>query len=235
MQEELSFSVIIPAAGVGARTGMAVPKPWLDLEGEPMVVRTLKKFVGLPGLRKLALPVLPEEVERRGGEIENYKLPLDIVVCAGGDRRQDSVRVALESLEPEEEEVVLIHDAARPFVSSPLILEVARRAWTSRVAIAAVPAEDTIKEVGENGLVSSTPPRERYMRAQTPQAMAAGVLLRGLALADERGIELTDDAGAAELLGFKVSVVAGRRSNFKITTAEDLALARFLLREGSER
>lgn len=73
------------------------------------------------------------------------------------------------------------------------------------------------------------------MRAHTPQAMAAGILRRGLALANERGIELSDDAGAAELLGFKVAVVAGRRSNFKITTAEDVALARFLLREGTQQ
>ncbi len=235
MEEDLTFSVIIPAAGVGSRTGMPVPKPWLDLEGEPMVVRTLRKFVGLPGLRRVALAVLPEEKQQREEEIAGYDLSLEFVFCGGGDRRQDTVLAALESLELDDDDLVLVHDAARPFVTPSLIMEVARRARVNRAAITAVPAEDTIKEVGANGLISSTPPRERYMRAHTPQAMAAGILRRGLALANERGIELSDDAGAAELLGFKVAVVAGRRSNFKITTAEDVALARFLLREGTQQ
>jgi len=235
MDEDLTFSVIIPAAGVGVRTGMPVPKPWLDLEGEPMVVRTLRKFIGLPGLQKVALAVLPEEQQQRQDEIAHYDLPMEFVFCGGGNRRQDTVLAALESLKLDDDDLVLVHDAARPFVSPALILEVARLARFNRAAIAAVQSEDTIKEIGANGMISSTPPRERYMQAQTPQAMVAGILRRGLALADERGIELTDDAGAAELLGFKVTAVAGRRSNFKITTAEDLALARFLLREGTQR
>jgi 2-C-methyl-D-erythritol 4-phosphate cytidylyltransferase len=235
MKSDFTFSVIIPAAGIGTRTGMTVPKPWLELEGEPMVVRTLRKFIGLPELDQVALAVLPDEVEKRGREISGFAIPLEIIVCGGGERRQDSVLAALERLDKGDDHIVLVHDAARPFVTAPLILEVARRARIGRAAIAAVPAEDTIKEVNKNGLISSTKSRERFMRAQTPQAMTAGILRRGLALAKERGVELTDDAGAAELLGFKVAVVPGRQSNFKITSAEDVALARFLLREGSER
>ena len=235
MEEEIKYSVIVPAAGVGSRVGEQVPKPWLDLGGEPMVVRTLRNFVGLKDLQRIALPVLPEEVDKRREQIEGFRLPLDIIVCGGGKRRQDTVLKALDALDLDEEDLVVIHDAARPFVLPSLVTEVVRRAWAGQAAITAVPAEDTIKEVGTNGHVSSTPPRERLMRAQTPQAIRAGVLRRGLMLADMRGIELTDDAAAAELLGFRVATVPGRRSNFKITTGEDLVLARLMLREGEQR
>jgi len=213
---------------------MTVPKPWLDLEGEPMVIRTLRKFVGLKDLERAVLAVLPDEVEQRKDQIAELNLPLDLIVCRGGERRQDSVLRALDCLGVSDEDLIVVHDAARPFVQPSLIIEVARRAWSDQAAISAIPSNDTIKELSADGTVSGTPPRDRYLRAQTPQAMRAGILRRGLMLARERGIELTDDASAAELLGFRVAIVQGRRSNFKITTAEDIALARFLLREEGE-
>ena len=233
--DEYIFSAIVPAAGVGKRLASSEPKAWVDLEGEPIVVRTLRRFIGIEGLQKFAVAVLPEEVERRRRELSSYDLALDLVVCAGGRRRQDSVEAALQALGVDDKELIVIHDAARPFVSASLIIEVAARAAEGRAAIAAILSEDTIKEVDENGLVRRTAARKNFLQAQTPQAIRAGVLRRGLALAGNRGIELTDDAGAAELLGFEVEVVPGRKGNFKITTAEDLAVARLLLRgEGAD-
>jgi 2-C-methyl-D-erythritol 4-phosphate cytidylyltransferase len=233
--KEISYHAIIPAAGAGRRTGMSINKPWIDLEGEPMVVRTLRKFVGLPGLEKVAIVVMPEELEQRRKEIGKHDLSLDLIVCGGGKRRQDSVEAGLDQLGLGEDDMVVVHDAARPFVPKQLIIDVVRAAAEGQAAIAAVKAEDTIKEIGEDGLVRATAPREKLRRAQTPQAIRAGIIRRGLALAKLRGIVLSDDAGSAELLGFRVAVVPGRKSNFKITTYEDVSLARYLIREGIEK
>ena len=231
---EIPFSAVIPAAGPGRRTGEKVAKPWLDLEGEPMVVRTLRGFVGVAGLRRVVLALKPDEFDERRRELDRWELPLELDFCPGGKLRQDTVAAALELLRPQDDEIIAIHDAARPFVSPELILEVVRKAAEGQAAIAAVPVSDTIKEVDRIGFVRSTPPRRHLWHAQTPQAVRAGVLARGLALARERDIELTDDASAAELIGFRVAVVRGFERNFKITTASDLAYARYLLREGAE-
>lgn len=231
---DIQFSAIIPAAGIGRRTGEPVPKPWLDLgeEGEPMVVFTLRRFIGVPGLRRIAVALMPEELKKRKKELERWRLPLEVIFCEGGELRQDTVAAALEMLEPDDDEMVLIHDAARPFVPPELIIKVVEKAHEGQAAIAAIPAEDTIKEVDRVGFVRATPPRRYLWRAQTPQAVRAGILRRGLAVAAQREIELSDDASAAELMGFRVAIVPGSADNFKITTARDLAYARYLLKEG---
>lgn len=231
---EIHFSVIIPAAGTGRRTGEPVPKQWIDLGGEPMVVRVLRQFTGLPGLGRVALAVRTEELEQRAEELARWRLPLDLFYCPGGKLRQDTVGAALEVLEPDDSDIIVVHDAARPFVTAELILEVVSKAAEGQAAIAAVPVADTIKEVDRIGYVSNTPPRHHLWYAQTPQAIRAGILRRGLALAAMREIELTDDASAAELMGFRVAVVRGSEDNFKITTARDLALARHVLQKGPE-
>jgi 2-C-methyl-D-erythritol 4-phosphate cytidylyltransferase len=231
---DIQFSAIIPAAGIGRRTGEPVPKPWLELgpNGEPMVVLTLSRFVGIPGLRRVVLALMPEELEVRKKELARWKLPLELSYCPGGLRRQDTVAAALQMLETPEDEMILIHDAARPFVTAELIRKVVEKAHEGQAAIAAIPAEDTIKEVDRVGFVRATPPRRYLWRAQTPQAIRAGILRRGLAIAAQREIELSDDATAAELMGFRVAIVHGSADNFKITTARDLTYARWLMKEG---
>lgn len=226
------FSVIIPAAGAGKRTGEDVPKQWLDLGGEPMVVRVLRIFERLEGVDGVVVALNAGELEERGRQIESFGLDLDLQFCAGGKRRQDTVASALEKLNVNDEEIVVIHDAARPFASRSLVTAVARKAEEGQAAIAATPVTDTIKEVDRVGWVLNTPRRSFMWRAQTPQAVRAGILRRGLALAAQREIELTDDAIAAELMGFRVAVVSGEEANMKITTARDLAFARFLVERG---
>lgn len=229
---EIKFSVIIPAAGVGKRAGGPVPKQWLDLEGEPMVVRVLHRFEGLSGIGRVALALHPDELDERRRQLREYDLGLDLLICPGGERRQDTVAEALETLEVGDEEIIVIHDAVRPFVTPDLIMAVVAKANEGQAAIAAVSIVDTVKEVDRVGFVLNTPPRNFLRRAQTPQAVRAGILRRGLALAAQRNIELTDDAIAAELMGFRVAVVPGDELNIKITTARDLEFARYLIRTG---
>jgi 2-C-methyl-D-erythritol 4-phosphate cytidylyltransferase len=226
------FSAIIPAAGVGVRAGLGKPKQWMDLAGEPMVVRVLRRFAGLPGLNKVALALHPEEYEERRAQVLSFGLDVELVFCPGGRRRQDSVAHALDALDVDEEEIIAVHDAARPFVSRELILSVVKRAGEGQAAIAAIPVTDTIKEVDRMEYVLNTPRRTYLRRAQTPQAVRAGILRRGLALAQQRDIELTDDAVAAELIGFRVAVVPGEESNIKITTPLDLEMARLQIERG---
>lgn len=226
------FSAIIPAAGIGARAGLGRPKQWMDLAGEPMVVRVLRRFAGLPGLNRVALALHPEEYEERRAQVLSFGLDMELVFCPGGRRRQDSVAHALDALDVDEDEIIAVHDAARPFVSRDLILSVVKRASEGQAAIAAIPVTDTIKEVDRMEYVLNTPRRTYLRRAQTPQAVRAGILRRGLALAQQRDIELTDDAVAAELIGFRVAVVPGEESNIKITTPLDLDMARLQIERG---
>lgn len=228
----IKFSAIIPAAGSGLRSGQTKPKQWLDLAGEPMVVRALRIFEGIPGLQQVAIALHPDELEEARRTIESFNLNLDLKFCAGGKMRQDSVAKALEILGLCDEEIVVIHDAARPFASGELVSAVVKKADVAQAAIAAVEVTDTIKEVDRLGYVKNTPKRGFLRSAQTPQAVRAGVLKRGLALAEQRGIELTDDAIAAELIGFRVAVVKGEELNIKITSSRDIELARMLIERG---
>jgi 2-C-methyl-D-erythritol 4-phosphate cytidylyltransferase len=229
------FSVIIPAAGTGRRTGFETPKQWMEIDGEPMVVHVLRIFERIPNVRCVALALNPSEFEERRAQIESYNFEMKIIFIEGGKRRQDTVWNALEALKPEEREVVVIHDAARPFCTRELILKVVDRAAKANAAIAAIPVTDTIKEVDRIGYVMHTPRRTFLRRAQTPQAVRAGILKEGLELASVRQIELTDDAIAAEIAGHRVAVVNGEESNFKITTAMDMEIARQQIANGAVR
>lgn len=155
----IKFSAIIPAAGSGKRTGQDTPKQWLDLAGEPMVVRALRIFEGIPGLRKVVIPVNPDGLEEARKRILSYNLSMDIIFCNGGRMRQNSVANGLEALGATDEEIVVIHDAARPFASRKLVEEVVAKAQECQAAIAAVEVTDTIKEVDRLGFVKNTPRR----------------------------------------------------------------------------
>jgi 2-C-methyl-D-erythritol 4-phosphate cytidylyltransferase len=229
------FSVIIPAAGMGKRAGFDVPKQWIEIDGEPMVVHVLRIFENIPNVRRVALALNPQEMDVRRAQINEYAINLDIAFTEGGKRRQDTVSQALKALEPNDREIVVIHDAARPFCSRELILKVVERATKTDAAIAAVPVVDTIKEIDRIGFVMNTPRRTFLRRAQTPQAVRASILKAGLELADLRQIELTDDAIAAEIAGHRVAVVTGEETNFKITTAFDMEFARQQIAAGAIR
>ena len=220
-------SVIIAAAGAGRRLGSATPKQLLDIGGGTILQHSLRAFHAHPRISEIVV-VLPKD---RSADLS--ALGLDgadgpaVHAVPGGDRRQDSVAVAFDRVSAEAE-VVLIHDAARPFVGADLIAQTIEASQAHGAAIAAVRAHDTVKRVAvESGapIVVETIPRDAVYLAQTPQGFRRDVLAAAVALG-RSGVEATDEAALAERAGYRVHVVDGDPGNVKITTEEDLDAAR---------
>lgn len=224
---------IIPAAGSGSRFGGERPKQFVVLAGAPILLHTLRRFDDCPNVDGMVV-ALPE------GEIDGFTILLGeaglrkpIRLVAGGRERSDSIRNALLEAREFEPEVVAVHDAVRPFVTSAQISAVIERARQVGAAILALPATDTIKEV-EDGLIRRTIDRRLIYRAQTPQAFRFDLLWRANEAAREAGVVAamaTDDSLLVEWLGEPVAVVEGSPHNIKITTPEDLVFAASLFQK----
>ncbi len=219
-------AAIIAAAGQGRRFGAA--KQFFLLKGRPILEWSLARFESHPGVDEIVL-VLPAPDE---GQRRKYVglFPKVRAVVKGGGRRQDSVLCGFRALDPESTGIVLVHDAARPLADEALIQRVIEGARRIGAAVPAVPAEDTIKEV-DGETVISTPDRSRLRRCQTPQGFAFSLLGQALERAERSGWAGNDEAGLVERMGRKVIVVDGDVGNFKITTRRDLKMAEALLED----
>jgi 2-C-methyl-D-erythritol 4-phosphate cytidylyltransferase/2-C-methyl-D-erythritol 2,4-cyclodiphosphate synthase len=218
----MHVTAIIAAAGSGSRLGSAIPKQLLDVGGRSMLSRSIAAFDTHPAISDVIV-VMPASLVD-GGAID-YIGPTkhDLRLVTGGERRQDSVANAFDRV-PDAADVVLIHDAARPFVSADTISRTIDAAARHGAAIAALEVRDTVKRVERNVIVE-TVPRESIFLAQTPQGFRRDVLAAAIAMG-RSGIEATDEAALAERAGYPVHVVRGETANVKITTDEDLAAAR---------
>lgn len=215
--------MIVVAAGRGQRLGGAVPKQLLDLGGRSMLRRSVEAFDGHDRVSRLVVVLSEERVGEGQALIGSTRRPCDVV--AGGARRQDSVAGGLAAM-PADVSVILVHDAARPFVSGDLIDRVIDGACAHGAAVPGVTVRDTVKRVDRHRLVvTETMPREDIRLAQTPQGFRRDVLEAAVALG-QRGTEATDEAALAEQAGHDVVVVPGDEGNVKITTADDLLRAR---------
>jgi 2-C-methyl-D-erythritol 4-phosphate cytidylyltransferase/2-C-methyl-D-erythritol 2,4-cyclodiphosphate synthase len=219
-------SAILAAGGIGARLGAGQPKQFLELDGRSMLELSLAVLATHPDVAEVvvALPAahldpLPSCLTRAW--------PCPVRAVAGGARRQDSVAQAFAAIAPSSD-VVLVHDAARPFASADLVRRMIAAARASGAAIPAVAATDTVKlgRAGDGGtFVAATVPRQEVYLAQTPQAFTRAVLAAALA-EGARAEVATDEAGLVERLGGPVAIVEGEPANVKITTPGDLAAAR---------
>jgi 2-C-methyl-D-erythritol 4-phosphate cytidylyltransferase/2-C-methyl-D-erythritol 2,4-cyclodiphosphate synthase len=219
-------SAIIAAAGSGTRLGSAKPKQMLDIGGGSMLSHSLKAFLGHPRIAEVivVLPSGATAVALAGIDPARVQA---LRVVTGGARRQDSVANAFDAVDAAAG-VVLIHDAARPFVSAELIDRTIDAAIAHGAAIAALQSRDTVKRVVHghgDPVIVDTIPRETVYLAQTPQGFRREVLAAAVA-AGRLGVEATDEAALAERAGYQVHVVDGEPGNVKITTAEDLEAAR---------
>lgn len=220
--------VIVAAAGSGTRLGSQVPKVFLDLGGVPIIFRTLSAFAGVPEIVSRVVVLAREVCEQLPGELRRGLAALaDVRVVAGGPRRQDSVQNGLAAA-GEGASLVCVHDAARPFVDVRTIRAVLAAAAQHGAATAATPAADTLKRV-RDGRVQGTLDRTDTWCTQTPQAFRLSVLREAHARAVAADLDATDDAMLVEALGHPVAVVAAPSRNWKITTPDDLALARALV------
>lgn len=211
---------IIPAAGQGRRMGGKVPKQYLLLEGRPLLWHTLAVLERSPLIRALILAVRPEDQQFAAQLAAGFAKVRCLVT--GGEERGDSVRAGLAATNAEDE-IVLVHDAVRPFVSPSLIERVVAAAREWGAAIPVLPVRETIKVV-DDGQVVETPPRSRLWAAQTPQGFRRSLLLEAFS-GQGGGVLATDEAMLVERLGRVVRVVEGEPGNLKITTPEDLAWA----------
>ncbi len=222
----MHVTAIIAAAGEGRRLGAAVPKQLLDVGGRTILERSISAFVGHGRVDDVIVVLPPAMVSVPPVWMKGTPAPA-VRIVAGGARRQDSVANAFDSVSPDSD-VVLVHDAARPFVSADLISRAIDAAVEHGAAIVALPVRDTVKQVESRGashVITGTIPRDAIYLAQTPQAFRRDVLRDAIALG-RSGVDATDEAMLAEQAGHAVHVVDGDPSNVKITTADDLELAR---------
>ncbi len=221
-------TALIVAAGSGVRLAAETPKQYLSLAGQPLIRWTAEVFLKHPDIDQVRVVINPDH--RFLFDAATAGLGLGAPV-PGGATRQESVIRGLESLETSDCRNVLIHDAARPFVSAGIVGRVLAALDDAPGAIPAIPVADTLKDV-EDDIVNKTVDRSRLWRAQTPQAFRYRDILAAHCKARDSGFPATDDAAVAEFAGLAVKVVAGAEENFKITSPEDMSRAEAVLRSG---
>lgn len=222
----VSTTAIVAAGGRGQRFGSERPKQLLEVAGRTLLDRSVSALLEHPAIDVVIVALPIEVVSDPPSYLRVAAKPLRLI--AGGPRRQDSVANAFAAV-GDDADVVLIHDAARPFVSADLITRAIVAAAESGAAVAAMPSRDTVKHASDDRFVQQTLPRERIYLAQTPQAFQRRVLRDALALA-EQGHDVTDEATLAERAGHPVRLVEGEMANIKITVPEDMPVAEAIAR-----
>jgi len=237
--------VIIPAAGLGTRMApapakgkkLAASKQFTELNGTPILIHTLRKFAAMPNVSEIFVALRQNEIGGFHARIEKEASDLlqkNIQFVEGGEHRQQSVAHALDAVKAAADDIVLVHDAVRPFVTPEIIQDVIHAVEKHGAAIAGMPAMDTIKQVertAEGAVVNSTIPRERVVMAQTPQGFRYDVIKRAFDEATADGFMGTDEASLVERSGHSVAVIMGSPRNIKITTPADMELAEFYLKK----
>jgi len=236
----MKVSVILPAAGLGTRMKGAAEhggggrKQFMELEGSPIFLHTVKKFTACPLVNEVVVAVRSEDLPRVQEVLAGVTFSKTVRCVEGGETRQHSVENALATLAPEVD-VVAVHDAVRPFVDAATIVQVIEQAAATGAAIVGIVPVDTVKQVQRHA-VRGTLNRDRLVLAQTPQVFRADILKRAFAKAREDGFTGTDESSLVERLEqVEVVVVPGSDRNIKITRPSDLELARLFLAEEKQR
>lgn len=222
-------SALIVAAGRGTRMGAHVDKLFLEVAGRPVVAHTWSRFESSPDIDEIILVVREGMQDEFRSLASVYGFGKKLSIVSGGKERQDSVWNGLCSLSPESE-IVAIQDAARPCTSQALIAESIRAAREVGAAVAASAVTDTIKQSGDGRLIERTLDRTQLWAVQTPQTFKVNVIRRAMAEVRNRGLTVTDDTAACELIGQPVQLVVRPEPNPKVTRPEDLPYIEFLLR-----
>ncbi|TKC14249.1 2-C-methyl-D-erythritol 4-phosphate cytidylyltransferase [Robertmurraya kyonggiensis] len=225
----MAYEVIIPAAGQGKRMGAGKNKLLLELNDVPVLIHTLRVFEQDPQCEGMILAISPEDEESFRKLLKQYKIQKVSKLVYGGKERQHSVYNGLEEAAGTDD-VILVHDGARPFIDIKLIHELVEVAKEYGAAVVAVPVKDTIKRVHHNEVVE-TVDRSSLWAIQTPQAFRISVLKEAHMRAQETDFLGTDEASLVERLPYPVKIVEGSYDNIKLTTKEDLYFAEAILRK----
>jgi 2-C-methyl-D-erythritol 4-phosphate cytidylyltransferase len=216
--------------------GADTPKQFLELDGMPLILFTLKRLAACPAITDFFVATRADDIASLQDKVAKAGLGRPARVVHGGDTRQQSVANALAQVDPSTE-IVLVHDAVRPFVTREQIERVIAEARARGAAILGIPAIDTVKEVKraslpeDVALISATIPRERIVLAQTPQGFSYALLRDAFRKAQEDDVNASDEAAVVERFGHDVFVVLGSERNLKITRPSDMDLARFYLEQ----
>ena len=225
----MSVTAIIAAAGAGRRMKADRPKQLLTLDNTPILIYTIRKFNTCRMVDRIIVAAPQESVDEVRKLVAGAGFSKPVTVVQGGDRRQDSVAIAMQHLNPDTT-IVAVHDAVRPFVAVEEIEAVIVEAQKSGAAVPVIPIVDTVKQIRKD-IIDSTLTREHLVLAQTPQVFKIEVLREAFERAKRDEYYGTDESSLVERLGHPVAVVRGSERNIKITRPGDLALARFFLQE----
>ena len=223
------YYAVVPAAGVGKRFGADRPKQYLTVGTKTILEHTIERLLAANIFTEIILAVGPED--QFYAHIELLKNP-KIRIVQGGKERSDSVLAALNTMQVDDSDWVLVHDVARPCIEPASIQKLIDILKTDEVGgILALPLSDTVKQVSNQSDITATIDRSQLWGAQTPQMFPFHLLKQGLQQGLAQGLAITDEASAIELLGLTPKVVEGLASNIKVTRPEDLALAEFYLNQ----
>ena len=225
----MNYQVIVLAAGQGKRMKAGKNKQFIELEGKPVIIHTLSVFQADPWCNEIKLVINEKEKDIFQELLHQYPIPKMNEMVLGGEERQDSVYNGLNSLQTSE--IVLVHDGARPFISREVIHNLVETATSEGAAIVGVPVKDTIKRVSRDGVVEETMERSSLWSIQTPQAFRYPILKEAHEKAKTEGYLGTDEASLVERINVPVHIVEGEYENFKLTTPEDLILAKAFLQK----
>ena len=229
------IAVVLAAGGAGTRIGSAQPKQFLVIGGKPILERTVEALLALDGLIQVVIALPAEHIPRAEAMLRTRAWPVPVLCVQGGATRQQSVHCGVRRTVADAD-LILVHDAVRPFCTREMLNRVAEEAWAAGGAVPGLPATETIQRVGADGRVRETPPREELYAIQTPQGFRADILRSALDRAARDGFEGTDESSVVRWAGHEVAVVEGVPENIKITRPLDLAVAeRLLARDGLRR
>lgn len=225
----MQIQAIIPSAGLGTRMG-GIKKPFILLKDKPILAWTLDVFQKSVSINSIIVVTAKGDEPRINDEIiRPYSFDKVCEIAIGGETRQESVYNALCKVRSDTD-IVVIHDAVRPFVTEEMIIKSIEQADRYGSAIVAVPVKDTIKESDNNGFVSKTLDRRLLWSIQTPQTFKYKLIMQAHCYAKENQIQATDDASLIEQMGYKVKIIIGSYDNIKITTIDDLVIAEAILK-----
>ena len=229
----MNATAIIVAAGEGRRVGAGISKVYLPIGGRAVLLRTLDQFFRTKRVNNVIVVIARQDLARcrslLGSDPQTREQSW--ILQTGGSSRQESVSRGLEKVSSDCD-LVVIHDGARPFISSELIDRVIEEARARKAVVVGVPVRDTIKVISEDRQILSTPARDCLWEIQTPQAFERSLILKAHQVAQRNDQDATDDATLVERLGKPVYLIDGERTNIKITLPEDLLFAEALVASG---
>lgn len=224
-----SFAVILPAAGKSTRFRDKEKKPFVNLDGRAVWLRTVEHFINRPDVAQCVIVVAPDDQEMFRLRFGANLAFMNVQIANGAAERFQSIANALELVKPEVD-FIAVHDAVRPCITEALITSVFTKAEKTGAALLALPVTDTVKQCNDQHQVQTTVPRKGLWLAQTPQVFRREWLAEAYAQRSKLGKDITDDAQLVEAAGHAVHVVEGAGTNIKITTRQDLILADAILK-----